>query len=341
MDSSNDVLEQKSKLYQAAMRVKELAPWHWMHESDLFGVQNPETEEIGFVSVMGELGEHVAIALYLGVDGLDGFWRIYSSGADYPEAILEVPQLQASFEDRRDLTLEDREEIEDLGLEFHDRKAWPLFRSIRPGHYPWFLEPQEAQFLIWALEQVMVVAPRVRENPDLLMAEDTETYLVRAAEESEGGLLWEDRVMEIPESEPDFISITMDRQLLRRLKRLPQKGITMEIDLFLFPAKIGKEGERPRCAYALMVVDGKRGFVLRNEILEPQPTFKDMYGEVPLVVADLLAETELIPTTVKVRSELLQRLLKPLTGELGIRLKWGSSLPYLDAAKDFLFRQFG
>lgn len=32
----------------------------------VFGIAYPETGEIGFVSVMGALGQHVAVALYLG-----------------------------------------------------------------------------------------------------------------------------------------------------------------------------------------------------------------------------------------------------------------------------------
>jgi hypothetical protein len=50
--------EQWRRLYEAAVGVKELAPWEWMTETDVFGVQDPETQEIGFVSVMGALGEH-------------------------------------------------------------------------------------------------------------------------------------------------------------------------------------------------------------------------------------------------------------------------------------------
>ena len=40
--------------YEAADHIKELAPWQWMQESDIFGVQDPETGEFGFVSVMGQ-----------------------------------------------------------------------------------------------------------------------------------------------------------------------------------------------------------------------------------------------------------------------------------------------
>jgi hypothetical protein len=51
-DSNRDWL----RLYEAAIRIKELAPWTWMVETDVFGVQNPETDDLGFLSVMGMRG---------------------------------------------------------------------------------------------------------------------------------------------------------------------------------------------------------------------------------------------------------------------------------------------
>ena len=56
--------DQWRRLYEAAVLVKELSPWQWMTETDIFGVQDPETEEIGFVSVLGLLGEHFGVSLY-------------------------------------------------------------------------------------------------------------------------------------------------------------------------------------------------------------------------------------------------------------------------------------
>ena len=52
------------RLYEFAVKVKELAPWEWMYEDQIFGVQNPEAEEIGFVSIMGIAGEHFGISFY-------------------------------------------------------------------------------------------------------------------------------------------------------------------------------------------------------------------------------------------------------------------------------------
>ena len=44
MPESTPTLSEWRKLYQAAIRLKEIAPWEWMTETDVFGVQNPETK---------------------------------------------------------------------------------------------------------------------------------------------------------------------------------------------------------------------------------------------------------------------------------------------------------
>ena len=52
------------ELLDLAIRVKQLKPWQWMEETDLIGIENPETREIGFISVMGSVGEYEAVALF-------------------------------------------------------------------------------------------------------------------------------------------------------------------------------------------------------------------------------------------------------------------------------------
>jgi len=41
------------ELYDLAIRLKELAPWRWMEETDLIGIENPETGE-GIVLISSE-----------------------------------------------------------------------------------------------------------------------------------------------------------------------------------------------------------------------------------------------------------------------------------------------
>ncbi len=153
--------EEWQRLYETAIKVKQLEPWTWMSETDMFAVQDLELGQLGFVSAMGGAGEHFGVSVYLGSDGLDGFMMLQEArGVVSPEVLFMVPQLQVSFEDRELLTSADRAVIKSLGLKFRGRNAWPWFRSMRAGFVPWYLEAAEARFLAHALEQLLDLAPR-------------------------------------------------------------------------------------------------------------------------------------------------------------------------------------
>lgn len=342
MAENQATLEEWRRLYEAAARLKEIAPWEWLMEDDLFGVQNPETSEFGFVSVMGTLGEHLAISVYLGPEGLYGFWDLEEAGpAGSPEQILEIPQLQASFEDRNELEQQDRDLIKQLGLKFRGRQAWPMFRSYRPGFMPWFLEAAEVRFLTHVLEQAADVAARSQADPDLLEPPEDETYLMRVPQPAGDGLLWTDQLMAVPPPQPTPISLRMDRQALAALKSAPHGRQTLEADFFLLPTATQEErGARPYYPYMLLMVEQQSGMILGSDMLKPEPTLKDMWGLIPLNVVQQLYRMGVVPKEIKTRSPLLQQLLQPLANDLGFKLKGTNRLSKLDSAKKFLLQRF-
>src|SRR5213593_4272275 len=87
--------EEFKVLCQLASFIQQLAPWEFMNETDLFGVKDPDTGELGFVSVMGALGEYTAIAVYRGAEGLYA-WREFE----------ELLQIDAESEEAHDMLLE-------------------------------------------------------------------------------------------------------------------------------------------------------------------------------------------------------------------------------------------
>jgi hypothetical protein len=341
MDKNTPTLEEWRGLYEAMARVKEIAPWEWMEETDVFGVQDPETDELGFVSVMGTLGEHYAIAVYLGARGLYDFWGLQDAGPLItPEQLLEVPQLQASFEDRDQLHAKDREKIKELGLKFRGRQTWPLFRSYCPGFYPWFLEAGETRFLTHALQQIFDVAPRFREAPSLLEPSGDDSYLVRVPRREGDTLVWADQIVQVPLPESSSIQIRMDVRALEHLKGLPQSRNKIEIDLFIMPVALGERGTRPHFPYMVLSVEAESGFVLGSDVLTADPSLEEMWGLVPMKVVYHLARVGINPGEVSVRTLLLLNLLQPLADEVGFRLNHSHSLPSLDAAKEFILGRF-
>lgn len=336
-------LDEWRRLYQAASTFKEAAPWEWMAEADVFGVQNPESRQIGYGSIMGMAGEHYALAVYLESEGLEGFWRLHEDGDLEPTFLLEVPQLQASWEDRRELHRQDREVIKALRLKFRGRKAWPMFRSIVPGFLPWFVTPEEARFLALALEQALEVSLRVEKDPDLLAPLDEGVYLVRIPVKRRGTLVWQDKWMEPePFKARPLPPLAVTDADLAALRRLPRRKITVQADLFVMSSYIQESADaRPYLAYNLMTVDARSGMILGADVLAPKPTLDAVWAKAPEVFLKILRRMGSRPTEVAVSSERLYRLLEPVTAGLGIRLTLKPWLPTLEGAKAALAQLMG
>ena len=330
-------LEEWQNLYEAMIKIKEIAPWEWMTENDIFAVQNPENDQLGFVSVMGAAGEHYAISVYLGNKGLYGFWDLQQSAPDIaPNMFVEIPQLQAFFEDRDYLQPKDRDLIKQLGLKFRGRQSWPMFRSYRPGFFPWYLESDEARFLWYVLEQTMDVSMRFKDDRSLLQFADQEQLLVRVPIKKREKLLWQDSPKVIPPPEPSPIEITLNMFAVKALQGSIPSQSALEIDVFMSMTPLQEKGIRPFYPYILMMVDADSGLVVGNEILQPVPTLESMWESVPTKVVEWLAKIHLLPMKILVSSEFLYQLLLHLSDELSLSLELSETLPNLDQARAYL-----
>jgi hypothetical protein len=339
MGENQPSIEEWRRLYEAAIQVKRQAPWEWMTEADNFGIRDPNTGGLSFVSVMGMLGEHFAVALYPGADAFYQFLDLEETDDMMaPEAVLEIPQLQVSFEDRNMLHQRDREIIKSLGFKFRGRNAWPMFRTYKPGFLPWFLDREEARLLACALEQLLEVAPRFREEPSLLRPLEEESFLVREPRRDGSYIVWTDVIIRVPPPEDVAISIVMDLGALEELKDLPTHRFSMEIDLFMVPTGIRERSSRPYFPFMLLLVEATSGLAMGFELLKANPSLQEMWGQVPGRVVQKLADLGTIPEEVRVSSPLLFQLLQPVTDRLGLRITQVDDLPALEAARDELLQ---
>lgn len=326
------------RIYALMGQVKEMAPWDWMYESDIFAVQDPENQELYFVSVMGNLGEHLSIAVYLGPRNyyrLAGFAERVDDGAS-GEELLEISHLQASFEDRDQLTTQDRNTIKELGLKFRGKMAWPLFRSYRAGFAPWHLEAHEARILTLALEQLLDVAPRFGDE-EIDFPEERDTVFVRVL--GANGQ-WQDQIAKIPPAEPESVDIEIPKASADAVRRLRRSHNVLEADLFLMPGMFGERGSRPQMAYIFMVVDKNSGAILAGDPLYAETTFADMLAEVPKRMVDICLKMQGVPAEIQVGSERVEWLLSSLSSIMDCKIKRVRHPRALDNARDAMFQFF-
>jgi hypothetical protein len=158
MHTPHPSLQEWHALYRAAIDFWQIQPWHWVDDTDLFGVKNPEDGEIGYCCVVGALGEFLGLVVYLGTEGLESYLKIQASESPEEDLLSMAKCLVASFEDRRLIQKADHEVIKRLGLKFRGTKSWPLFRSYNPGYYPWYLNQPQVGFLTHALRQAPMLA---------------------------------------------------------------------------------------------------------------------------------------------------------------------------------------
>jgi hypothetical protein len=325
------------QLYRLAQSIYVLAPWRWMGEADVFGIEMPDIDETIFVSVMGQLGEYRCIAVYPSVNAVRSFWELANDeDASVPERIFEIPQIHMSFEGPSSLEPQDRRTLKRLNLKFKGEDC-PLFRSYKPGFAPWFLEASEARMLQVALEQLLEVAPRVRADDALLWPEgEPDTCLVRVPRDQAGAQTWCDEFREIPPFKGDVRYIKLDSTHLRDFHRLPALRGAVELDCFLLHASIDGGGDRPQIPFVLMAADADTGIVMAHKLITVETTMSDMWAAMPHTLIETFVNLGGRPTCVIVRSGSLAVLADALSKVLGFELRMQSELRNIETARKSL-----
>ncbi len=307
MSTQEPTPEEWRRLYEAAVAFRDLAPWRWMSDSDMFGVRNPEGKEIGYCCVLGMAGEVFGMVLYRGIRGLIGYWDTVQGGIQSPmDFFLSQDCLRVTFEDRSELDRRDLAVIKELGLKFRGRGQWPQFRSLLPGYAPWYLTGPEARFLAVALEQAAVVAERFREDPDMLSPPEEGKFLVRVPVRRKGKIYWRNRWQE-PGPE-EFETFYVEFPVIEELQ--VASGKAWEVGYFFMstPVREGR-GSRPFYPCVFLCVDRDSGFILGVHMTE----YGRMVQEGISWFAGMLADMGWGPEEVRVSQEAMESMLAPVT----------------------------
>lgn len=127
-------------VYNLSFNLRNLKPWTYLDESDVFGVQIPGSDKKYFVSIMGGGGEHYAIAAYEGPVALLDFWTLSDPDSWFrPADLLTIPHLMVSFENMSEIEPRTRKAIKDFGFNIMgmDNDMYLMRVNTSPGSDKW------------------------------------------------------------------------------------------------------------------------------------------------------------------------------------------------------------
>jgi hypothetical protein len=280
------------------------------------------------------------LSIMLGEKGYKSYLGLSSredESEDFEEGIL-TPMLSLLFVNKTQLKKQDLEVVRSLSLQFRGKKAWPCFRSHRPGYLPWFLEKKEAAFLADAIEQSLAVSEEVK-NKKLNLFEEADENLVLTRSFRHGKWVEEWREPKIstrdlsPENEAAELINEADLVLMHNTAN--KLAGSWEMDIFVLPMSVLTSDSRPAVPMCFLVVEREQGHILDAHLAESWLTLPQKRE----TVIRLMKKARPLPREIWVRSQKVNEILAPIAASLGIKLRVGT-IAALDEAKTALHERF-
>ncbi len=322
--------DQLKELYQAASEFMQAQPWKAFYDADIICIENPRDKTIGYCSIMGRAGEHYALGVYLGNEGIFGFCYLMEHADFIPihQALHYQNCLMCSFEDRDILFAEDRKQIKDLGLSFRGRNAWPMFRRYEPGYHPWYINEEECIFLTHALKQTLFVVDNVLAEQLEMDMEQGKTILMYSKENG-SKLEWHSKEVQIKLPTVSYSPVKInDDIMIQKVKMSGSMGnVSLQVDTLYMPYVVQEnKGERPYYPRAYILAEQKSGQILDFKIY--QSVSDDADVTLNKLVGICLENG--IPKEIQVRSEAMETMLGDFCMKTGIKLKVVKRLSAID-----------
>ena len=321
------------KLYSLALKFRDATPWKTLEEEDIFGVQDPETSEIGYCSVMGSLGVHHALAVYLGPQGLESYANIRDQVINEVDAYFAQTSLYVSFEKKTELSKQERAIIKTYKIKIDTKNGCPVFRFHSPGYDPAFISLEQAQYLIRVLEIALLVVNEASTDNEFFLDEQGR-YPVYYCSNVHGTTFekgWSNKNTFVSE----YKILELNDIDSARIKRCATQGkSTWAIDYFYMMALIKDKKSKPYHPRLVIAAEIQTESVLNLKVFSGDP-----YGKVAESLLTAVEATSVRPRILLVRRYDLLKSLEPICKKLSITLELVDDLAVLDYIKDRFERE--
>lgn len=338
------------RLYELAFEYKKTKLWKKLSDVEVFAVKLSE-DRIGYISIMGNAGEHCALGLYVGEEGISNLRRMIQtdwsamSPFAFQEQFLQQNNLQCVFLGKDELPEEEKEGVKAYarahGIRIAGKNAYPQFVQYQPGCYPWHIEAeQEQEELCEALAAAIKMAELLMEKkPEELglweLGDDTKE-IPMLERRGDTYLLKQTRL-------PEMKSISWPRPKscneigIANLKKLRQVGI-WECGLVQFPEPVQNgPAEVPVFPLVLLAAEAESRYMLP---ISPVIHYEEHPEELLNLLIESFLQEGLCPAGVRVRDERTYAFVEIFCDKLKIELRMEPELQVLNEVEYEFFHHF-
>lgn len=312
LDDTVPTQVQYNRLYTLAKRIHDVRPWEDLDEDQVLAVER-NADETDFISVMGALGSHFAVAVYPSLVTLLRIMQIdpepTRSSADL---LFELPQLQLVFGSKTALLPGEREAIAASGVTFKNGK-WPSAQSYVPGYFPWKVGGQEIETFCVTLEQFVAKLDEGGDIPTAFKYDDA--FCTRTFRDD----VWRE---EIRRHKPKVSSVPIDlpADLIETVMALPVGRGCIEMDCIPVYAPVGARGARPTCMRHLVMADRTTKMIICMNVLQPEAGHAWTFMIALVGFLEQLAARGYRPESLAIGSQIAKAWAEPVCEMLGIRV---------------------
>lgn len=317
------------RILELSEKLKNLQPWKWIDDAQIFAIQDPETKEYVYCSIMGARSMEYGLSAFIGMEGVEYLRGLQTELDIDGKYYLKQRSLQVSFSNRDELSKEDVQLLKEHGKSYRGKNQWPQFRSFYPGFYPWILDEDEVRLFSLVIEQAIEVSLLAKKDSKLLGQGYLEWFFARKYDPTADQWINEEISDETYPNRWEGIPLFVNELELQELKRslqISNNPLEFDSDYILTPIQ-DRPNERPYYPLLALSVERKHGLIVYSDMVKAN----NVVAATQEALVGLIKQLNCIPSEIWIREEILPYLYE-MAKKLNIQLIVSQELPLLEEA---------
>lgn len=311
------------ELLEASFQYRSDKLWKKLNDSDIFAVKLSDGQT-GYCSVMGELGECIALALYIGDEGFRSLNIVMN--ADYnpdPFAVLISQNcLQLELTNKCDIPDDFTESVKKYAkahnINLKGKNTYPHFPKFQSYYAPWIITEQtDFQYMLEAVRAAHEVSDKLKSNDKISLGFEISNSKMPLLTPTDNGYDWSVTDLPAVKSESCPEPEMKNDVLIGRINKLKKHG-TWEYRHFITSQPVPDE-EKQLLIYPSLVITAVPE-IDKSWVIENSGFYPDEAENIASAFATKILEYGSCPKTILTSGNRSVSLLGDFCKKCGIKL---------------------